>query len=81
MENKFYIIQKSKHFDWSWFVWEGPSILCENGQFHTISEIMGLEIYTPVLFISKESAEEARKMFGRWPRYKVVKITDPSWLN
>lgn len=42
---------------------------------------MSNQNYVPVLFTSKESAKEARKMFGHWPRYKVVKITDPSWLN
>ena len=79
--NSFYIIQKSKYFDWSWFEWEDTSILCEDGLFWTVQKIMSNQDYVPVLFTSKESAEEARKMFGHWPRYKVIKITDPSWLN
>lgn len=81
MENNFYIIQESKHFDWIDWYWCETAILCEDGSFREVGTIMSLQTYTPVLFVSKESAKEARKMFGHWPRYKVVKITDPSWLN
>ena len=56
-------------------------ILCEDGDFHFTSNVMEDKSYIPVLFISRQSARQARKAFGSWPKYRIVKIDDPSWLN
>lgn len=79
--NEFYVVRRRKYFDWGWLEWQPPAILCENGAFHEIIYIMDNRDIVPILFTSKDSAKEARKCFGHWPKYSIMKITDPSWLN
>ena len=54
-------------------------ILCEDGKFYKIEKVMSGDI-RPILFLSKKEARSARKIYGRWPKYKIIKINDPSWL-
>lgn len=57
-------------------------ILCEDGQFRFSEQVMGTDQYTPILFTSKADAQQAKKMLGgHWPWYKIIEISDPSWLN
>ena len=75
---EFYVIVK---YDTTWEGFWTPHVLCEDGTFQRPRAIMGTSLYVPVFFNSKESAKQAKKVYGHWPKYKVVKIEDPSWLN
>ena len=60
--------------------WDGHNeILCEDGEFYRAKAFMN-GLYRPILFSSRKEAAAARRVFGHWPTYKIVKVTDPSWL-
>ena len=76
---EFYVIVKYET-SWEDFFWT-PHILCEDGHFEKPHDIMSSSLYTPIFFSSKESAKQAKKVYGHWPKYRILKIQDPSWLN
>lgn len=75
---EFYVIVK---YESTWESSWTPHILCEDGEFYRPREVMDDARKTPILFLSKESAKQAKKVYGHWPKYKILKIEDPSWLN
>ncbi len=73
----FYVLWK-RGFAYS----NGGDILCEDGHFHSIGDIIDNDKYTPILFASRGEAKQAKRIYrGHWPEYKIIEITDPSWLN
>lgn len=79
-QQKFYIITKTS-YDFLFF-FRTVGVLCEDGNFREPQYIMNSHaLCVPVFFTSKESAKSAKKVYGHWPKYKVIEILDPSWLN
>jgi len=78
MEQEYYIIA-----EYSFDIVYGSTveILCEDGHFYQPHSIMENSKKTPIFFSSEESAKQAKKLYGHWPKYRIQKITDPSWLN
>ena len=77
---EFWVLVK-QNYDFSW--WDfSREIFCEDGKFYDFELTIKNSNYTPIIFNSKETAKEAKKIIGgHWPKYRIYKITDPSWLN
>lgn len=78
MEQEYYIIT-----EYTFDILDGSTveILCEDGYFYQPHYIMTGTTKPPIFFSSEESAKQAKKLYGHWPKYRIRKITDPSWLN
>ncbi len=68
---EFYVIVK---YESTWEGFRTPHILCEDGTFQRPRAIMNISACIPIFFNSKESAKQAKKVYGHWPKYEVVKI-------
>lgn len=79
MQQHFYVIVHCYEDDF--YERKYTEILCENGQFVSPQKVMNDPKFTPILFLSRKSARQAKKVFGHWPEYKILKVEDPSWLN
>lgn len=74
--NNMYILAYQEYWAYNGYT---TNILCEDGKFCRIETVMNGDV-RPILFLSRKEARSARKLYGRWPKYRIIKINDPSWL-